>query len=88
MLFRSKTFSSDYIRAVADAGQLDFGENKVQEGLLKIQETADLTLRWHLIGHLQSNKVRQAALFDAIHSIDAGLLLKKVDDAREGARRA
>ncbi len=66
---------SDYIRAAADAGQLDFGENKVQEGLQKMQETADLPLRWHLIGHLQSNKAKKAAEFHAIHSIDAAALL-------------
>jgi len=83
----SKTFSSDYIRAAADAGQLDFGENKVQEGLLKMQETAGLPLRWHLIGHLQSNKAKKAAEFQAIHSIDAAALLLKVDEAAQAAGR-
>ena len=83
----SKTFSSDYVRAAAAAGQLDFGENKVQEGLAKIAQTADLPLRWHLIGHLQSNKVKQAVAFHAIDSIDASALLQKVDDAASQAGR-
>jgi pyridoxal phosphate enzyme (YggS family) len=77
----SKTFSADHVRAAADLGQLDFGENKVQEGLDKIAHTADLPLRWHLIGHLQSNKARQAATFSSIHSVDSGALLQKIDTA-------
>jgi PLP dependent protein len=83
----SKTFSSDYVRAAAVAGQLDFGENKVQEGLAKIAQTSDLPLRWHLIGHLQSNKVKQAVAFHAIDSIDASTLLVKVEHAAEQAGR-
>lgn len=77
----SKTFPADYVRAAADAGQFDFGENKVQEGLAKMDQIADLGVRWHLIGHLQSNKARKAARFDVIHAIDAGMLLEKVDEA-------
>src|SRR5262249_14996342 len=65
----SKTFPADYVRAAAASGQIDFGENKVQEGLAKKAETSDLALRWHLIGHLQSNKVKQAVGFEAIHSV-------------------
>jgi pyridoxal phosphate enzyme (YggS family) len=83
----SKTFPSDHIRALADAGQLDFGENKVQEALLKIEQTADLGLRWHLIGYLQSNKAKHAPRFDVIHSIDDRSLLKKVDAAAASAAR-
>jgi pyridoxal phosphate enzyme (YggS family) len=84
----SKTFSPDHIRAAADAGQLDFGENKVQEGLEKIDRMADLPLRWHLIGHLQSNKAKLATRFGTIHSIDDGSLLKKVEDAAIAAGRS
>jgi pyridoxal phosphate enzyme (YggS family) len=84
----SKTFSAQYVRAAAAAGQLEFGENKVQEGLAKMAETADLPLRWHLIGHLQSNKVKQAVRFHAIHSIDAGSLLQKLDQAVAATGRA
>ena len=83
----SKTFSADHIRAAADAGQLDFGENKVQEGLAKIAQTSDLPLRWHLIGHLQSNKVKQAVAFHAIDSIDGSALLQKVETAATQAGR-
>jgi pyridoxal phosphate enzyme (YggS family) len=67
----SKTFGVDHVRAAVEAGQLDFGENKVQEALLKMDQTADLPLRWHLVGYLQSNKARKAgARFDVIHSLD------------------
>jgi pyridoxal phosphate enzyme (YggS family) len=83
----SKTFPSDYIRAAADAGQIDFGENKVQEGLRKMQDVADLPLRWHLVGHLQSNKARKAAQFHAIHSIDDAALLRRVDEAAAAENR-
>jgi uncharacterized pyridoxal phosphate-containing UPF0001 family protein len=80
----SKTFGLDAIRAAIDAGQRDFGENKVQEALPKIEAIAAShpDVRWHLIGHLQSNKARKAARpFDAIHSIDSLDLLRRIDDA-------
>jgi len=78
----SKTFEADHVRAAANAGQIDFGENKVQEALLKMDRTADLPIRWHLIGHLQRNKAKKAgARFDAIHSIDDADLVRKLDDA-------
>jgi pyridoxal phosphate enzyme (YggS family) len=78
----SKTFSADHVRAARAAGQLDFGENKVQEALQKIEETADREIRWHLIGHLQSNKAKKAAApFACIHSVDSVDLLRKVDAA-------
>ena len=78
----SKMFPAAAVRAAAAAGQVDFGENKVQEGLQKIADTSELPLRWHLIGHLQSNKARRAAaVFQAIHSIDSVDLLRRVDAA-------
>jgi hypothetical protein len=83
----SKTFPAEYIRAAAAAGQIDFGENKVQEALLKMDATADLPLRWHLIGHLQSNKARKAARFDVIHSVDGDALVRKIDEAAHAAGR-
>jgi pyridoxal phosphate enzyme (YggS family) len=83
----SKTFPSDYVRAAADAGQVDFGENKVQEGLAKIGQTSDLPLRWHLIGHLQSNKAKQAISFHTIQSVDSGALMQKVEHAAAGLER-
>jgi len=82
LLAVSKTFSADHVRAAFAAGQRDFGENKVQEALQKIEGTADLPIRWHLIGHLQSNKARRAGpAFAAIHSIDSVELLGRVDQA-------
>lgn len=85
----SKTFGIDAIQAAAAAGQRDFGENKVQEGLQKIAVAADANLRWHLIGHLQSNKARKAAAaFSCIHSVDSVDLLRKLEAAAadQGAR--
>jgi PLP dependent protein len=83
----SKTFPAEFIRAAADAGQIDFGENKVQEALAKMDQCAGLALRWHLIGHLQSNKARKAVRFDLVHSIDGAPLLTKVDEAATSAGR-
>jgi PLP dependent protein len=78
----SKTFPIDAVRAAYDAGQRDFGENRVQEALQKIAAGADMEIRWHLIGHLQSNKARKAAEHCAvIHSIDSVELLRRVDQA-------
>jgi pyridoxal phosphate enzyme (YggS family) len=82
----SKTFPSEAVREAARAGQIDFGENRVQEGLDKIAATTDLSLTWHLIGHLQTNKARKAAAaFQWIHSVDSLALLQKLD---AGARDA
>jgi pyridoxal phosphate enzyme (YggS family) len=82
LLAVSKTFSADHVRAAYAAGQRDFGENKVQEALQKIAETTELEIRWHLIGHLQSNKVKKAApAFAAIHAIDSVDLVRHVDAA-------
>jgi pyridoxal phosphate enzyme (YggS family) len=83
----SKTFPAEYVRAAAAAGQIDFGENKVQEALLKNEQTADLPLRWHLIGHLQSNKAKKAARFDLVHSIDGAALVQRLDEAAAAAGR-
>jgi pyridoxal phosphate enzyme (YggS family) len=78
----SKTFDLDHIRAAVAAGQQDFGENRVQEGLQKIGGSTDLLIRWHLIGTLQSNKVRKAAeAFDWVHSVDSLDLLQRLDSA-------
>jgi len=84
----SKTFDASHVRAAAEAGQIDFGENKVQEAAQKQALTASLPLRWHLVGHLQSNKaVKAAALFDVIHSIDDASLVRKIDSAAAAAGR-
>ncbi|SOZ35973.1 YggS family pyridoxal phosphate-dependent enzyme [Cupriavidus neocaledonicus] len=73
LLAVSKTVSPDRIRAAYAAGQREFGENYVQEGIDKIAALADLRghLQWHFIGPLQSNKTRPVAEhFDWVHSIE------------------
>jgi len=68
----SKTFSSSWIREAAEAGIRDFGENYVQEFLKKYRELQDLTLRWHFVGHLQTNKVKSVInILHLIHSVDS-----------------
>jgi hypothetical protein len=86
----SKTFPIEAVREAFAAGQRDFGENRVQEALQKIaalQESAvsaDLLIRWHLLGHLQTNKARKAApAFAVIQSVDSVDLLEKLDRAAE-----
>lgn len=84
----SKTFPIEAVRAAAAEGQIDFGENKVQEGVSKIVDAGPLPLRWHLIGHLQSNKAKKAAAsFDVIHSVDSVELLRKIDEAAAARQR-
>ena len=71
LLAVSKKQPVSKIREAHAAGQRDFGENFVQEGLEKIEALADLDLTWHFIGHLQSNKTRVVAEnFDWVHTID------------------
>ena len=78
----SKTFPLSSIEAAAAAGLTDLGENRVQEALQKIGQTSELQIRWHLIGHLQSNKARSAAAaFAWIHSVDSVKLLRRLDRA-------
>jgi PLP dependent protein len=73
LLAVSKTQCADAVRQAHAAGQLAFGENYVQEALVKIDALGDLraALEWHLIGPLQSNKTREvAAAFDWVHTVD------------------
>lgn len=93
----SKTFSADHVRAAMAAGQMDFGENKVQEGLAKAAEigtdgtsgTGGTAPRWHLIGHLQSNKAKKAAAaYAAIQSVDSVDLVERLDRAAAEAGTA
>ena len=84
----SKTFDAEHVRAAAQTGQIDFGENKVQEAQQKQAQTTDLPITWHLIGHLQSNKARKAAAtFDVIHSIDDASLVGSIEEAAAKAGR-
>ena len=71
------------IREAHAAGQRDFGENFVQEGLEKIEALADLDLTWHFIGHLQSNKTRVVAEnFDWVHTIDKLKTARRLSEQR------
>ncbi|MDH3376399.1 MAG: YggS family pyridoxal phosphate-dependent enzyme [Gammaproteobacteria bacterium] len=85
----SKTKNSAAIRAAAALGQRDFGENYVQEFLGKAIELADLSLCWHFIGHLQSNKTREvAAHCDWIHTVDRERVARRLNDQRPSERSA
>ncbi len=78
----SKTFPAESIRSAHAAGLRHFGENRVQEFESKRPHLARLDATWHLIGHLQSNKVRRAVeLFDRIDSLDSISLAQKLDRA-------
>jgi PLP dependent protein len=75
----SKTFPSEAISSALDFNQLDFGENKVQELIRKQKELENRILNWHLIGHLQTNKVKYVIPFAyLIHSVDSLKLALKI----------
>jgi pyridoxal phosphate enzyme (YggS family) len=78
----SKTHSPEAVRAAYAAGLRDFGENRVQEAQGKIAAVADLGATWHLVGHLQTNKVRPACdLFQWVHSVDSIRLAQRLAQA-------
>ena len=80
----SKTKPVDAIQQAYNAGHLDFGENKVQE-LCQKQETLPKDIRWHMIGHLQRNKVKYIAPFvHLIHGVDSERLLNEIN--KQGAK--
>jgi hypothetical protein len=85
----SKTHPAEAVRAAWSAGIRDFGENRVQEAEPKIAATADLAgVRWHLVGHLQSNKARRAAaLFEVVESVDSLDLARRLGRAAAEAGR-
>jgi PLP dependent protein len=88
LVLASKTQPSEAIRAAANAGARDFGENYVQEAIAKRAELSDLTeIRWHLIGHLQTNKAKVAASgFALIHSVDSVRLADALARAQPSPR--
>ena len=74
----SKTFPAEAIEAAVASGATDIGESRVQEGIGKIDRLGPIA-RWHLIGHLQTNKAKKAVqYFDLIHSLDSTSLAEKV----------
>ena len=79
----SKTFKIDKILPIIEYGHTDFGENKVQEAIEKWTEIKknNLKIKLHMIGKLQTNKVKYAVrIFDYIHSVDSEKLAKKIAD--------
>jgi len=86
----SKTFGMDKILPLIEHGHLDFGENKVQEAVEKWSDvkTNNKSLKLHLIGGLQTNKVKIAVkLFDFIHSVDSEKLAKKIFDEQQKQKK-
>lgn len=78
----SKTHPPETIIVALTLGMTDFGENRVQEAEAKITEVGRDRARWHLVGHLQSNKARRAVkLFDYVHSLDSVDLAQRLDHA-------
>lgn len=87
LLAVAKTHSADAVQALAACGVRLFGENKVQEAKAKIPLCSS-RLRWHLIGHLQTNKVRDAvALFEMIQSVDSLRLAREINQRAEQAAK-
>ena len=83
----TKTHGPDAVEAAFKAGLQDVGENRVQEALGKMAAVSS-PVHWHLIGHLQRNKVKSADGFHLIHSIDSPRLAETVDaHARAAGRR-
>ena len=79
----SKTFKIDHIKPLINHGHLDFGENKVQEAIKKWSEIKKekKSIKLHLIGRLQTNKVKIAIkIFDYIHSLDSKKLADKISN--------
>jgi len=83
LLAVSKKKPLDAVLELAEAGQRDFGENFVQEGVEKIEAAARDDLRWHFIGHLQSNKTRDVAeWFDWVHTVDRLKIARRLSGQR------
>jgi PLP dependent protein len=83
LLAVSKKQSISKIIDAANAGQRDFGENFVQEGLEKIAQTRNMDLVWHFIGRLQNNKTRSVAEnFDWVHTVDNSKTARRLSEQR------
>jgi hypothetical protein len=75
----TKTHGPDAVAAAWDAGLRDVGENRVQEALPKMDALA-VPVRWHLIGHLQRNKVKSLSRFDLLHALDSDRLAEAASE--------
>lgn len=83
LLAVSKTRTTEEVRKLAQAGQLDFGENYVADALPKIHALKPLGLTWHFVGTVQSNKTNMIAqYFDWVHSLDRARIAHRLNDAR------
>lgn len=79
MLAVSKTFPAGFIRKAFECGVQSFAENYMQEAIAKQDELSEYNIDWHFIGHLQTNKVRQAVgRFSLLHSVDSSRLLAEI----------
>ena len=82
----SKTKPVELLQEALDAGQVDLGENRVQEMNAKAEHFDGQHVRWHHIGHLQTNKVKQAIRHaHLIHAVDSDRLLAEIDKRSENA---
>ena len=83
LLAASKTNPPEKLREAWEAGQTVFGENYLQEGLIKIRALADLPIEWHFIGPIQSNKTKPIAEnFSWVHSVDREKIAVRLSNAR------
>ena len=88
LLAVGKTFPSPAVREAVEAGVADIGENYVQELLSKRRDLSGSDVRWHFIGHLQTNKVKQIAPWvHMIHAVDSVPLATEIDRRASGAGR-
>jgi len=79
----TKTHDAERVREAIEAGQILFGESRVQEARVKIPELPS-NLRWHFVGHLQKNKIRHVLpLFELIHSVDSLSLAQEINRIAE-----
>ncbi len=85
----TKTFGADVVRSALESGQRDFGENYARELQIKRNELAGADVRWHFIGHLQTNKVRFIAEFvHLIHTVDSERVAGEIQRQAERSGRS
>src|SRR5579872_2472612 len=82
----TKTHGPEAVEAAWNAGLADVGENRVQEALAKMDQTS-VPVRWHLIGHLQRNKVKALTRFHLLHSLDSSRLADAVNELATASGR-
>lgn len=89
MIVASKYFTAPQIRELYQEGQRDFGENRLQDALLKMEELKDLEIRWHFFGHIQTNKARKVVeKFSVLHSLDSLKLAAMINQyAQESGKK-